>query len=111
MVASGVTICESNFAIVCPSQLLKPVAQLAHITLRELIRLRQAHEHADAPDALGLLRARCERPSGCRSHDQRDELSPLHASMPRLCGLSGRCAARSAYHGEDGRSLGTPEMF
>src|SRR5262249_35706715 len=31
-----------------------------------------------------LLRARRERPRGCRAAEQRDELAPLHWSLPRL---------------------------
>jgi hypothetical protein len=37
-----------------------------------------AHEHADAPHPLGLLRPRRERPRGRRTADERYELSPPH---------------------------------
>jgi hypothetical protein len=33
-------------------------------------------QHADAPHALGLLRARRERPSSRRTANERDELAP-----------------------------------
>ena len=36
-------------------------------------------EHADAPHALGLLRARRERPRRRRAAEQRDELAPVHS--------------------------------
>ena len=38
-----------------------------------------AHEHADAPHPLALLRARRERPRSRRAAEQRDELAPLHS--------------------------------
>ena len=38
-----------------------------------------AHEHADAPHPLGLLRARRERPRRRRAAEQRDELAPPHS--------------------------------
>src|SRR5262249_60060635 len=40
----------------------------------------QIRQHADAPHALGLLRARRERPRrGRRAAEKRDELAPLHS--------------------------------
>src|SRR5215475_8581126 len=39
----------------------------------------RAHEHADAPHPLGLLRARRERPRGCGTAEQRYEVAPFHA--------------------------------
>jgi hypothetical protein len=38
----------------------------------------EVHEHADAPHALTLLRARRERPSRRRTAKQRNELAPSH---------------------------------
>src|SRR5262245_179250 len=35
----------------------------------------RAHEHADSPRALALLRACRERPRGCRTADERDEIA------------------------------------
>jgi len=37
---------------------------------------RKACEHADAPHALAPLRARRERPRGCRAAEKRDEVAP-----------------------------------
>ena len=50
-------------------------------------------EHADAPNALALLRSRREGPSGRRATEQRDERAPLHsitssASASSLSGIS-----------------------
>jgi hypothetical protein len=46
-------------------------------------RDRQRHEHADAPHALRLLRARRERPRRCRAAEQRDELATFHRITSR----------------------------
>src|SRR5262245_66604880 len=39
----------------------------------------RAHEHADAPHPLALLRARRERPHSSCTAEQREELAPLHS--------------------------------
>jgi hypothetical protein len=44
---------------------------------RAVIRLGKRRQHADPPHLARLLRARRERPRGCRATDQRDELAPL----------------------------------
>src|SRR5262249_20011547 len=36
-------------------------------------------EHADAPHAIALLRARHERPGRCRAAEQRNERAPPHS--------------------------------
>jgi hypothetical protein len=41
------------------------------------------HEHADAPHALALLRARCERPRGGRATNNGDEFPPPHGAYPK----------------------------
>src|SRR5262249_24430135 len=43
-----------------------------------VVRAR-GHQHADAPHPLALLRARRERPRGCRTAEQRHELAPPHS--------------------------------
>src|SRR6266550_4561400 len=53
-------------------------------------------EHADAPHALGLLRARGERPRHRRADDERDELAPLHVWMaPAWQEITSRAAQKS----------------
>src|SRR5262245_33772556 len=49
-----------------------------HARLRLRIVLSDIHEHADAPHALALLRARGERPRG-RAAEQRDEVAAPHS--------------------------------
>jgi hypothetical protein len=56
--------------------LLQALQECREASLALRIVRRQAHEHADAPRALALLRARCERPS-LSAGKQRDELAPL----------------------------------
>src|SRR5262245_22849272 len=41
------------------------------------------HQHADAPHALALLRARRERPSGYTAADKCDEFPPPHGADPK----------------------------
>src|SRR5262249_41022202 len=38
-----------------------------------------AHQYADTPHPLWLLRARRERPRGDRTADERDEVTPFHS--------------------------------
>jgi hypothetical protein len=40
---------------------------------------REVGQHADAPHALALLRARRERPRGSHAAEQRDEIAPFYA--------------------------------
>jgi hypothetical protein len=69
----------------------------------------KTHQHADPPHLLGL-RGDSERPSGCRTAYQRDELAPLHAKHPRSFQLPravvGRFTALSACLRAEARSLG-----
>src|SRR5262245_27763177 len=60
-------------------------------------RFGRAHEHADLPYALALLRARCERPRGSRAAQQRDELAALHSitSSARARTVSGTVRPRA----------------
>jgi hypothetical protein len=43
------------------------------------ITLCAAHQNTDPPHPLALLRARSERPCGCRAAEQCDELAPFHS--------------------------------
>jgi hypothetical protein len=43
----------------------------------------QVHEHPDAPHALGLLRARDERPPDRRAAEKGDKFPPPHEAYPK----------------------------
>src|SRR5262249_1973245 len=45
------------------------------------IVLGQAHQHADAPHPLALLRARRARPRGCGGGEESDEIAAVHVWM------------------------------
>src|SRR5262249_5952160 len=62
-----------------PAQLLQTLQERRAARLRHGIARRLAHEHADAPHPLRLLRARREWPRGGRAGEQRDELASLHS--------------------------------
>jgi hypothetical protein len=52
----------------------------------------RAPQHAETPHAVGLLRARRERPRDCRAAEQRDELAPFQLiEFPRF-NISGSLA-------------------
>jgi len=60
----------------------------ADLTLR--IVPGPAHEYADTPHPLGLLRTRCERPRRHRTAKQRDELAPFPLTEMHPIPLTGR---------------------
>jgi len=51
-------------------------ASLSCLSFR--IAFRKIHQHTDPPHPFALLRARRERPSGYRTADERDEVTPFH---------------------------------
>src|SRR5262245_52696378 len=56
-----------------------PLQERSDASLSFHIGCIRAHEHADAPHPLVLLRSRRERPRGCRAADQHNEVAPLHS--------------------------------
>src|SRR5262249_54275420 len=58
-----------------PPKFLQPLAQGRNACFSVRI-VRSQHQYGDAPHTLGLLRARRERPRGCRAAEQDDELTP-----------------------------------
>src|SRR5262249_32931919 len=78
-----------------PTKLLQPLRESGEPSLTFRIVRGEIHEHADAPDALALLRARRERPRGRRAAEQRYELAALDprahsmTSSARASSLSG----------------------
>src|SRR5262249_23227160 len=63
-----------------PAQLLQSLQERRAARLRHGIARRLAHEHADAPHPLRLLRSRCDRP-GRRAAEQYDEVTSPHHSI------------------------------
>src|SRR5262249_8535591 len=61
-----------------PARLLQPLQERGDAGLSFRIVRSRGHEHADAPDPLGPLRARRERPCR-RAAEQRDEVAACHS--------------------------------
>src|SRR5262245_46112527 len=59
----------------CPPQLLESLQERPDASLKFRIVRGCGQEHANTPRSLGLLRARRQRPRGCRTAEQRDELT------------------------------------
>src|SRR5215510_14690499 len=70
---------DSRVAALGPAQLLEALQECSVTGLRFPVVRSQAHYDTDAPDALGLLCDRRERPRGCRTAEERDERAPLHS--------------------------------
>jgi hypothetical protein len=64
-----------HFAAIGPTQVRKPLRKRRVATLPLRIVLIARHEHADAPHAVALLRARRERPRRRRAAKEREELA------------------------------------
>src|SRR5262249_26794776 len=77
-VAQGPPIINLHIAAVRPAELLQRLLKRRTTRSRFWIVLGDIREHADAPNPVGLLRARRERP-GHRAAEQRDERAALHS--------------------------------
>src|SRR5262249_48369584 len=73
-----------------PAQLLQALQERRNAGLTLWI-VGHGHEHGDPPHSLALLRARCKRPRGSRTAEQRDELAPSHSitSSARASSIAG----------------------
>jgi hypothetical protein len=74
----GPTVLDPKVAADGPAQFLQPLRERRDADWCFRIVRGNVHEHADAPDPVALLRARRDRPPGCRAAEQRDELPPSH---------------------------------
>src|SRR5262249_57911573 len=74
---------DPHVAVGGPSELLQALQESVETGLRLWIARRRGHEDADAPHPLALLRARRERPRGCRAAEKRNELPPPHWLVPQ----------------------------
>src|SRR5262245_887475 len=72
---------DPQIAAVHPAQFLQLLDERSALRPSFRIALRPAHQYADAPHPLRLLRARRERPCDSRAAGQRDELAPTCHSI------------------------------
>src|SRR6516162_3691211 len=80
-VARGPVIVRPDVACFRPTQVLQRLAERRNARLYLRIALGKAHQHADPPHPVGLLRARRERPSGYCATEKRDELATAAHSI------------------------------
>src|SRR5512144_1668003 len=69
---------DLQISALSPPHLLQRLFQRLDADLSFRVTLGVLYEHADAPHPLSLLRARDERPRGCRTANKRDELAASH---------------------------------
>src|SRR5262245_15855200 len=94
-VSSTPSIIDTDAVAVVPAQLLQRLAESLEIVLLLNI-FGERIEHADAPHALTLLRARHQRPS-CRSAEQRDELASFQSPRRHARARSWECLGREPW--------------
>jgi hypothetical protein len=71
---------HAHVLTVGPAQLLQPLQERRHASLSFGIVRGYAHQYANAPHSIGLLRARRERPRNCRAAEQADEIAPFRST-------------------------------
>jgi hypothetical protein len=76
-VIAAPTKVNPHVAAIGPTQVRKPLRERGEVRLIDGIVFVASQEHADAPHALGLLRACGERPRR-RAPEPRNELPPPH---------------------------------
>src|SRR5262245_57415091 len=72
---------DPHVAAIGPAQFLQALQERRDARLCLLIVRGQAHEYADAPHPLALLRPRHSPPRRRRTAEQRDDLAPSHHSI------------------------------
>src|SRR5215813_14455020 len=79
-------ICDVDIAFFQPSTLLEPLPECREAGPRCLIVLGEAHQYADPPHSVGLLRPRRERPRGSRAAQCGKQFPPsdgdCHTPLP-----------------------------
>src|SRR6516162_9021674 len=78
-------IFDADIAFFRPSTLLEPLTECREAGPRCLIVLGEAHQYADPPHSVGLLRPRRERPRGRRTAYKRNEIASVHSSTSSPC--------------------------
>src|SRR5262249_44049275 len=79
LAAPGPAVVDLNVVADAPTRLLQPLQKCRVAGLRLRIVRGVRHEHADAPQALALLRARRERPRHGRAAEKQYELAAPHS--------------------------------
>ena len=74
---------DPDVAALRPPELLESLPERRDVGLCFRVALGIAHQHADPPHPLALLRPRRKRPRDGRAAEKCDELAPLHVA-PRL---------------------------
>src|SRR5262249_42600620 len=69
---------DLELAVFSPAQLCERTPERCQPRLRSPIALRIAHQHADQPRPVRLLRSRFERPRGGRASNYLYEIAPSH---------------------------------
>src|SRR5260370_10698235 len=111
-VAATPTNLHPEVATVGPTTFCKALHELGKLGLSFGVVFFHAHQHADAPHPLALLRPRRERPRRRPTAQQRKDLAPFTSSMgsspePAVPAYSSLSMSRKRPAGPWGR----PEMF
>jgi hypothetical protein len=103
-VARAPAVLDLDVAPVAPAEFLQRSGERGHEGWPGRIALGNAHEHADAPRPLALLRVGRERPRR-RAAEQRDEFAPFHSitSSASASNLSGRPELEDSWSLSKGR--------
>src|SRR5262249_2844477 len=89
-------IVNTDIAAFRPSTLLEPLPECREAGLTFRVVLGEAHQHANPPHSVALLRARRKRPCR-RAAEQRHELAPLHSiTSSAIASSVGGTSIRSA---------------
>jgi hypothetical protein len=75
-------VIDADVAAFRPSEAFEPLPESGKPCFPVRIVFGQPHQHTDASHALGLLRARCERPSRHRAAAESNEIAASHSSYP-----------------------------
>src|SRR5262249_15613103 len=70
---------DAEIAAFRPPQAIEPLTNGGDARLHFGIRFGPGYQNSNPSDEIRLLRARRERPRGCRAADERDELTTLHS--------------------------------
>jgi hypothetical protein len=89
-ISCGPARVDAHVAADAPTQLLQPLQERPDAGLKFGIIRACGQQHADPPRAIGLLRARRERPR-CRTAEKRDELAPFHSITLSASASNYRC--------------------